>query len=146
MAVKEIAVKKCVVKLSMEEREQLDTLIRSSKHPARKLTRARILLKADAGEAGEGWSDSQIAAALDIDLATVARVGQRRIRGRHGRRAGGLSQTARSRSSGGLCGRDLKAIDPRDAGADPGECPDSLRHMTMSNERNSPRRCGDRSP
>jgi hypothetical protein len=68
VAVKEIAVKKCVVKLSMEERGQLDTLIRSGKHPARKLTPACILLKADAGEAGEGGSDSQIAAALDIGL------------------------------------------------------------------------------
>ena len=48
MAAKEIAVKKYVVKLSAEERERLDTLIQSGKHPARKLTRARILLKADA--------------------------------------------------------------------------------------------------
>jgi hypothetical protein len=52
------------VRLSTEERERLDTLIRSGKHPARKLTRARILLKADVGESGEGWSDSQITAAL----------------------------------------------------------------------------------
>jgi transposase len=43
------------------------------------LTRARILLKADAGEAGEGWSDCQIAAALDIGLATVARVRQQLV-------------------------------------------------------------------
>jgi hypothetical protein len=27
--------------------------------------KARILLKADASDAGEGWSDSEIAAALD---------------------------------------------------------------------------------
>ena len=74
MAGKEIAVKKYVVKLSAEEREQLETLIHSGKHPARKLTRARILLKADAGEGGEGWSDSRIAAALDTGLGTVARV------------------------------------------------------------------------
>ena len=55
MAAREIAVKKYVVKLSAEERERLNTLIQSGKHPTRKLTRARILLKADAGEAGEGW-------------------------------------------------------------------------------------------
>jgi transposase len=79
VAVKEIAVKKYVVKLSVEERERLETLIRGGKHPARKLTRARILLKADAGEAGEGWSDSQIAWALDIGLATVARVRQQLV-------------------------------------------------------------------
>ena len=68
MAAKVIAVKKYVVKLSAAERERLNALIQSGKHPARKLTRARILLKADAGEAGEGWSDSQIAAALDTGL------------------------------------------------------------------------------
>ena len=79
MIAKEIAVKKYVVKLSTEERERLDTLIRSGKHPARKLTRARILLKADVGEAGEGWSDSQIAAALDTGLTTVARIRQQLV-------------------------------------------------------------------
>ncbi len=47
MAAKEIAVKKYVVKLSAEERERLNALIQSGKHPARKLTRARILLKAE---------------------------------------------------------------------------------------------------
>jgi hypothetical protein len=75
----EIAVKKYVVKLSAKERGQLDTLIRSGKHPARKLTRARILLKADVGEAGEGWSDSQIAAALGTGLTTVARIRQQLV-------------------------------------------------------------------
>jgi Homeodomain-like domain len=79
VAAKEIAVKKYVVKLSAEERERLNTLIQSGKHPARKLTRARVLLKADAGEAGEGWSDSQIAAALDTGLVTVARVRQQLV-------------------------------------------------------------------
>ena len=79
MAAKEIAVKKYVVKLSLEEREHLARLIHSGKHPARKSTRARILLKADAGEAGEGWSDSRIAAALDIGLATIARVRQQLV-------------------------------------------------------------------
>ncbi|MGB8176357.1 MAG: IS630 family transposase [Pseudolabrys sp.] len=74
-----MAVKKYVVKLSAEERERLNALIQSGKHPARKLTRARILLKADAGEAGEGWSDSQIAAALDTGLVTVARVRQQLV-------------------------------------------------------------------
>ena len=79
MAKKEIAVKKYVVKLSDEEREQLNTLIRSGKHAARKLLKARILLKADASEAGEGWSDSQIADALHTSLDTVARTRQRLV-------------------------------------------------------------------
>jgi Homeodomain-like domain len=76
---KEIAVKKYVVKLSAAEREQLDSLIHTGKHPAQKLMKARILLKADAGEAGEALSDSQIAAALHTSLATIARTRQQLV-------------------------------------------------------------------
>ena len=43
-----------------EEREQLAALTRKGRGPAQRLTKARILLKADASEAGEGWSDNQI--------------------------------------------------------------------------------------
>ncbi len=39
----------------------------------------RVLLKADHGEAGPGWTDAAIAAALDIGLSTVARVRQRYV-------------------------------------------------------------------
>jgi Homeodomain-like domain len=70
---KQASIKKYVVKLSDEERERRDTLIRMDKHGARQLVKARILLKADASGAGEGWSDSQIAAALDTSIDTVAR-------------------------------------------------------------------------
>jgi Homeodomain-like domain len=45
------------------------------------LLRARILLKADASDAGEGWSDSQIASALDTSVDTVARTRQRLVEG-----------------------------------------------------------------
>jgi len=76
---KQIAGKKYVVKLSDTERERLNTLIHSGKHPARQLTKARILLKADASEAGEGWSDSRIAAALDTSIDTVARTRQQLV-------------------------------------------------------------------
>src|SRR3981081_4373453 len=77
MARKEIAVKKYVVTLSNEEREHLTALIHSGRHPAQKLLKARILLKADASDGGEGWSDSQIAAALETSVDTVARTRQR---------------------------------------------------------------------
>ena len=79
MGAKEIAVKKYVVRLSPEERERLETLLRGGRHPAQRLTKARILLKADAGEAGEGWSDSQIAKALNTSLATIARTRQQLV-------------------------------------------------------------------
>ena len=64
------------MKLNDEERDRLNTLIHAGKHPARQLMKARILLKADASEAGEGWSDSQIAAALDTSIDTVSRTRQ----------------------------------------------------------------------
>ena len=74
MAGKEISVKKYVVKLSGEEREQLEVLIRKGKGPARRLLKARILLKADLSERGPGWSDSKIIAALDTSASMVYRV------------------------------------------------------------------------
>ena len=79
MTAKRIAVKKYVVTLSNDERERLNALIHMGKHPARQLTKARILLKADVSEAGEGWSDSQIAEALDTSIDTVARTRQQLV-------------------------------------------------------------------
>lgn len=76
MTAKQIAMKKYVVKLSDEERSRLNTLIHTGKRPAWQITKARILLKADASEAGDGWSDSQIAAALDTTVRTVGRTRQ----------------------------------------------------------------------
>ena len=73
MSAREVAVKKYVVRLSVEEREQLDALIRKGKSSAQRLMKARILLKADVSEAGEGWSDSQIVEALETSATTVYR-------------------------------------------------------------------------
>ena len=72
-------VKKYVVKLSAEERERLEAMIGGGKRSAQLLTRARILLKADTSEAGDGWTDSQIAAALDTSLNTVFNVRQQLV-------------------------------------------------------------------
>jgi transposase len=74
MAGKDIAVKKYVVRLSAEEREQLQALIRKGKGPAKRLLKARILLKADVSEVGEGWSDSRIIKALDTSESMLYRV------------------------------------------------------------------------
>ena len=73
MVAKDIAVKRYVVNFSDGERERLDTLIHVGKHSAQQLMRARILLKADASAAGESWSDSQIARALNTSVDTVSR-------------------------------------------------------------------------
>ncbi len=74
MAAKEISVKTYVVRLSCEERQLLETLIRKGKSPAKRLLKARILLKADVSEVGEGWSDSRIIEALDASPSMVYRV------------------------------------------------------------------------
>jgi len=197
MAAKEIIVKKYVVRLSGEEREQLAALTRKGRGPAQRLMKARILLKADASEAGEGWSDNQIIEALETSASMVYRVRKQlveeglkavlsrkpraapavpkifdgekeaklialacsqppkgrarwtlrlledkvvelnivdrasdstigrtlkktfsnriRVRGGHGRRAGRVHAAARSRYSSRLLGRDLEAIDCRNA-------------------------------
>lgn len=63
---------KYVVRLSPEERAQLRDVIRRGRHRARRVTRARILLKA-----ADGLPDAAIAAALDVGTATVHRIRQR---------------------------------------------------------------------
>jgi hypothetical protein len=57
-----------------EERERLEALVRKGKSPAQRMLKARILLKADVLEAGEGWSDSRIIKALDTSVSMVYRV------------------------------------------------------------------------
>ena len=68
--------KKVVVALTEAERARLHTLVGRGSAPARMLTHARILLKANQGEGGPGWTDAAIAAALEVHPATVARVRQ----------------------------------------------------------------------
>ena len=65
------------VVLDDQQRAHLRTVVGSGVGPARALTRARILLKADHGEGGPGWSDAAIAGALDVDPSTVLRVRRR---------------------------------------------------------------------
>lgn len=71
--------KKYIVKLAKEERADLSKLIAQGKASARKLTHARILLKADSSEEGPGWTDQAISEALEVGTATVERVRQRLV-------------------------------------------------------------------
>jgi Homeodomain-like domain len=66
--------KQYVVRLSEEERADLLTMIGRGVAPARAQSHARILLKANRGEAGPEWTDAAISAALEVDPTTVARV------------------------------------------------------------------------
>src|SRR4029450_6893383 len=79
--------KRYVVVLSEAERARLHTMIGRGVAPASALTHARILLKANQGEAGPGWAgaasgggpDAAIGAALEVNPATVARVRMRYV-------------------------------------------------------------------
>jgi len=67
----------CRVSLDEAQRAHLRTLVGSGTAPARMLARARVLLKADHGEGGPGWSDAAIAGALDVHPSTAQRVRRR---------------------------------------------------------------------
>ena len=69
------------VTLSGEDRNRLQSMIKGGRAPARQMTHARILLKADESEnaseralPSEAWSDTAIADALQISRSTVFRV------------------------------------------------------------------------
>jgi transposase len=70
---------KYVVRLTIAERECLETLIARGRAAADKLLRARILLKADVSEAGPGWTDPELAEAFDVSLSTVHRLRERLV-------------------------------------------------------------------
>jgi transposase len=67
---------KYLVRLTDEERAQLEDLIRTGKRAASVLLHARILLKADTGAGGPGWDDGRIAEAVECGASTVYRVRQ----------------------------------------------------------------------
>jgi hypothetical protein len=69
--------KRYPVRLPATERPALGALIAAGTAPARALAHARILLKADQGEAGPAWPDARIAEAVEVSPATVARVRRR---------------------------------------------------------------------
>ena len=69
--------KKYRVQLSPEDRERCTDLARSGRAPARTLMHARVLLKADSGPEGPGWTDAAIAEAVEVSTVTVAKIRQR---------------------------------------------------------------------
>jgi transposase len=68
--------KKYVVRLEDEERKRLETLVSQGRASARTIQRAWVLLKADVGPAGPGWSDLAIQETFGVGLVTVYRVRQ----------------------------------------------------------------------
>jgi hypothetical protein len=68
--------KKYIVTLSEDERDQLVKAASAGKAAARELTRARILLKADSTPGGPAWTDQAIGEALEVGVKTVAHLRQ----------------------------------------------------------------------
>jgi hypothetical protein len=65
---------KYFVFLTTEERSYLDKLVSSGNASARKLRRARILLKSDCSEGGPNWSYEAICDAFDVNAVTVTNI------------------------------------------------------------------------
>ena len=66
--------KKYPVVLTETERDELKRLIVAGTAPARKLTHARVLLKADQCPEGPGWADERIAEAVEVSQPTISRI------------------------------------------------------------------------
>lgn len=64
--------KKYIIRLTPEERTELEQMTKVGKAAARKLLHARVLLKADVN--GPNWTDKQISEAMDVGTATIERV------------------------------------------------------------------------
>ena len=65
--------KRYPVRLDRDQRDYLIDLTSSGTESARKLTRARILLKADEGEFGPAYADKEIKEAVEVSIPTIER-------------------------------------------------------------------------
>jgi hypothetical protein len=68
--------KKYIVRLTGDERQQLEALVSGGKRAVWRQTRAWILLQADAGSEGPAWMDDRIGEAYGVSAVTIHRVRQ----------------------------------------------------------------------
>lgn len=71
--------KKYKVTLSIEERDDLSTLVSNGTAAAKKIIHAQILLKADQSLQGLGWTDKKINEAFEVSSRTIERVRQQYV-------------------------------------------------------------------
>ena len=71
--------KQYVVELTSEERSQLQQIVAKGNTAGYRIKYAHILLKADQGKGGPGWSDPKIAEAFGCNLSTVYRLRKRLV-------------------------------------------------------------------
>ena len=62
------------IMLDAEQRARLEAVVNQGRAPARTITRARILLKADGGPGGPNWTDTAIRGAFDVSRTTISKV------------------------------------------------------------------------
>ncbi len=65
------------VTLTMEERQELETMTRTVKTNARRFVRARALLLCDTGEHGPAWSVASTAEALGVERSMIEHLKKR---------------------------------------------------------------------
>ncbi len=68
--------KKYIVRLTEEERAEVERLATTGRTAVRTLRHAWVLLKADAGPDGPGWTDEQIEDAYGVSINTIGRIRQ----------------------------------------------------------------------
>src|SRR5437867_12407840 len=96
--------KKYIITLTEDERVQLKTMLTKDKAAARKLTHARIPLKADSSPGSPAWTDAQISEALEVDLKTVTNLRERFVQeGFEAALQGHSTRNHRSRRVDGEC-------------------------------------------
>ena len=66
--------KKHIVQLTSEERERCLATVRAGRAAARTIMHAQVLLQADCGPHGSGWTDERIAEACHVTAVTVATI------------------------------------------------------------------------
>lgn len=71
--------KKYIVRLSSDERVELEELVKKGKGAAYKRLRAQILLKADISEGAPGWTDTRIKEAFNVTVQMVEKTRKRLV-------------------------------------------------------------------
>jgi hypothetical protein len=73
------AVEKYVVRLTSEERAELEAMTRQRRIAADKQLRAKVLLHADEGEFGPAWLDQQLIEAFGVSRSKIMRLRQQLV-------------------------------------------------------------------
>ena len=84
--------KKYIVRLSDQEREELNQVVKKLSGTSQKVKRAQILLKADAD--GPAWTDPRIADAFGCRSKTIENIRQRLVENGFGETLDGKKRTA----------------------------------------------------